>query len=108
VQWLDERELLATMRVAALLALAATLALMVLAGIGQALAQQLQIVQVPVPIDPLLFEHRFTTLETALAALTTQVNDLRNAKWVELAALSGLVGETGLRTLKARAKKEGE
>ncbi len=65
-----------------------------------------------VSVDAIQYEHRVTSLEGAVQNLAgvqklmaDQLNDLRNTKWLELIALSGLMGETGLRTLKSRIRK---
>ena len=68
-----------------------------------------------VMVNPIEYEHRVTTIETQVAAiavavsgLSAQLNDLKNMKWLEMLALSGLLGETGIRTLKNRRKRDDE
>lgn len=59
-------------------------------------------------VNPLEYEHRVTALEVAVKAisdaqsgLAAQLKDLQTTKWLELVALSGLLGETGLRAFRA-------
>jgi hypothetical protein len=59
-------------------------------------------------VNPFEYEHRVTSLEVSVkaiadsqASLVAQLNDLRTTKWLELVALSGLLGETGIRTFRA-------
>lgn len=59
-------------------------------------------------VNPFEYEHRVTALEVSVkaiadaqAGLVSQLNDLRTTKWLELVALSGLLGETGIRTFRA-------
>lgn len=64
--------------------------------------------QVPVAVvNPFEYEHRVTALEVSVkviadaqAQLVSQLKDVQTTKWLELVALSGLLGETGLRAFR--------
>lgn len=60
-----------------------------------------------VQVNPFEYEHRVTALEVSVKAINEvqadiarQLTDLQTAKWLELVALSGLLGETGIRAFR--------
>lgn len=103
-------ELFFVARVSALFAFAAGFLAIGVIGLTGAQAQS---VTLPHTVDAIEYEHRVTTLETSMKGIAdaqglivSQLNDLRTTKWLELVALSALMGETGVRTFKGRLGKE--
>lgn len=56
-------------------------------------------------IDPVATEHRFTTVETELAEIIREIADLKSMEWVKVLALSGLIGEAGIRVYARKTRR---
>ena len=47
-------------------------------------------------------EHRFSVLETEMSVMKAKLEDLSLHSYLQLLALSGIIGETGIRILKGK------
>ncbi len=56
----------------------------------------------------LAIEHRFTALETKVVELKELVDELKSYDWLKVIALSGLVGEAGIRNLARKGQRRRE
>lgn len=56
----------------------------------------------PPSLDPVLVEHRFTSIETKTDQIFNEIRDLKAMEWVKLLALSGLIGEAGIRVVRSK------
>lgn len=53
-------------------------------------------------MDIIANEHRLSVLETDMATLKSKIDDLTFHSYLELLALTGIIGETGIRVLKGK------